>query len=711
MQPLKIFNIKRAITKVKYITEGHLVVVDEENTVRIFDLNELKLDGGFKVKLPKNRVFSNSVDISQNGEYLVFTIPKTNKAILWQVNTRKPSANLGWHKGEIESVAFDIQNKYVATGGTDGRAYIWNVKTGKMVGTLAPHADYVTAIGFSKNGYWCATGSYDKSISITNISSMQFAYKLRVHSTMVTKIKFLSNFKMVSGDKEGNILISDYTKGRVVKRVQKLPDIALDFTFDTDEKYMFATTKNKNIFLYDMQNYELITDKFIEVTSTITSIDFVPEMMYLIIGTVDGILYVYDILSDEKQLEKYIEQKKYADAYSLIEENPLLKNSITYSKLEKIWENLISKAQTLLEQGQKDVVKQILQPFLSVPSKRMFVQQLLKDFAEFDKFKMLVLKKKYPLAYSLANKYPSFKDTKYYKHMENEWKKVFNIARQLIFEKNKEDYVKQILMPFRGVAEKTPLIQALFNEKEIYKLLKQKLAKKDFTGFFELIHRYPFLADLDEYKEAINFGEKLLNIANESIKKGNYATVLKYVNILKDFPMYQKDAEEILHKANVLVNFMKYIANKEYDKVYKYVKQEPFLENVDDFKKLEDEWQKKVAIAEEYSAKGDVAHIIDSLKNYMKIEEKIPKITEIIKTAYLYQILEKLKSENLDNEVVQKAFNRYIKLFGLDPEIGDIIEFSKKAGYKLDFSNIQEGDNFNWLHEDNLPVDIFSESV
>jgi delta-aminolevulinic acid dehydratase/porphobilinogen synthase len=537
MQPLKIFNIKRAISKVKYTSEGRLVVIDEENTVRIFDLNAMKLDGGFKIKLPKNRIFANSVDISQDGEHLIFTVSKTNKAVLWKTSTKKPSANLGWHKGEIESVAFDIQNKYVATGGTDGRAYIWNIKTGKMVGSLAPHADYVTAIAFSKNGYWCATGSYDKAISITNISSMQFAYKIRAHSTMVTKIKFLNNFKMVSGDKEGNIIVSDYSKGRVLKRVPKLPDIALDFTFNTDEKYMFATTKNKNIFLFDMEKYDLITDKFINVTSTITSIDFVPEMMYLIVGTVDGILYIYDILSDEKKLKHYIEEKKYTEAYDLIEENPLLKNSTFYSRLEQIWENIVSKAHTFLEQGQKDVANQILKPFMSIPSKRMFIQQLLKDFAEFDKFKLLVTKKKYPLAYSLANKYSSFKDTKYYKHMENEWKKAFNMARQLIFEKNKEDYVKQLLMPFRGVSEKTPLIQSLFNEKEIYQLLKQKLAKKDFKGFFELIHRFPFLADLDEYKETLNFGERLLNAANENIKKGNYAAVLKYVNILKDFPI------------------------------------------------------------------------------------------------------------------------------------------------------------------------------
>jgi hypothetical protein len=291
----------------------------------------------------------------------------------------------------------------------------------------------------------------------------------------------------------------------------------LDFTFDAKEEYMFATTKNKNIFLYDLNKMDLITDNFIRVNSTITSIEFVSELMYLIIGTVDGILYIYDILAEEKLLNEFIEEKKYAEAYELLNENPILKNSSAFEHIESIWEKTFLKAQSFLEKSKKEIAEQLVKPFMSIPSKRMVIQSLFRDFAEFEKFKTLVIKKKYPLAYSLSNKYPTFKQTTYYKHMEKEWKKVFSVARQLIFDKSKEDYVKQILTPFRGVSEKTPLIQALFNQKEIYQLLKQKLSKKDFKGFFELINRYPFLADLEEYHQAIAFGEKLLNMAKELV--------------------------------------------------------------------------------------------------------------------------------------------------------------------------------------------------
>jgi len=705
MQPIKIFTIKKAISKIKYIQDDKIVVIDESNGVRIFDLDELKLDGGFKINLPQNRLFSDSVDVSQNGDYLALTIHKKNKAALWNIKTKKLHHLVGWHKGEIESVKFDNQNKYVTTGGTDGRTHLWNVQTGKIVGSLAPHADYVTSIGFSQNSLWCATGSYDKSISITNISSMKFAYKLRVHSSMVTKIKFLRNFKMISGDKDGNLVCSNYTQGKVIKRLPKLPDVVVDFCFDTKEKFMFASTKNRNVFLYNLETFELVSDQFIKLNSVITTMEFVPDLMYLIIGTNEGILYIYDVLSDEKQLEQYILDKKYGDAYNLINDNPLLKDSISYAHLEKIWENTINKVQKLLEKSQKETAEHLLKPFMSISSKRMFIQSLFKDFVEFDKFKQLVVKKKYPLAYSLASRYPSFKQTSYYKHMEKEFKKAFSIARQLMFDKSKEDYIKQILMPFRGVPDKTPLIQSLSTEKEIYKLLKQKMSKKDFQGFFELVNRYPFLANVDEYQKTIEFGEKLFNASKDALKKGNYSQALQYVTILKNFPMFEKQAKELEYEATILANFMKIVANKEYDKVYEYVQKEPFLEELDVYKELEQSWYDKISKAEVYSSKGDVKSILESLKHFMKIKEKLPKIGELIKAAYLYQLLEKLKTE-VPDEVIEKGFRNYIKVFGLDLEVSDLITLAKKSGRKLDFSNITEGDKFSW-YKKHIPYNLF----
>jgi len=424
-----------------------------------------------------------------------------------------------------------------------------------------------------------------------------------------------------------------------------------------------------------------------------------------VIATQDGILYIYDILSDEKDLDKFIEEKQYTQAYDLIAQNPLLKDSISYNHLEEIWQNTISKAQTLLEKGQKEVADQILKPFMGVPAKRMFIQSLFKDFAEFEKFKTLVVKKKYPLAYSLANKYKLFKQTNYYKHMEKEWKKAFTVARQLMFDKSKDEYIRQILVPFRGVPEKTPLIQSLATEKEIYKLLKQKFTQKDFKGFFELINRYPFLAEVDEYEKAMEFGEKLYNAANSALNSGNYSKVFQYTKMLEFFPTYSEKAKELNKEATILANFMKLIANKEYDKVYEYVASEPFLEEVEDFKNIEHQWELKINKAEEYSSKGEVKKILESLKHYMKIKQKLPKIGELVKTAYLYQILSKLKEE-VDDKLIEKGFRNYIKIFGLDLEISDLIALAKKSGRDINLTHLEEGNKMYW-YKGELKNNIF----
>ena len=706
MQLIKIFTIKKPIVKMKMVENNRLVVIDEENGIRVFNLEELKLESGLKINLPKNRIFGNGVDVANNGEYLALTIEGKNKIVLWNIKNKKLFKVIGWHKGEIESVAFDKKDRYVATGGTDGRTHLWNINTGKMVGSLAPHSDYVTAIAFTNNSLWCATGSYDKSISITNISSMKFAYKLKIHLAMVTKIKFIPNFRMISGDKEGHLVCSNYAKGNVIKRLPKLREMIVDFCFDINYKYMFASAKNRTVVLYSLETYEILREEFITTNSTITSLEFIPELFYLVIGTVDGIIYIYDLLADEKELDRLIDEKNYSEAYKLINENPLLKESISYSHLEKIWEHTLNQAQKLLENSQKESAEKILKPFMGVPSKRMFIQSLFKDFAEFEKFKQLVLKGKYPLAYSLANKYPSFKETKYYKHMEKEFKKVFAIARQLMFDKSKEEYIKKILMPFRGVSEKTSLIQSLLNEKDIYKLMKQRMAKKDFKGFFELVNRYPFLANLEEYKKTLEFGEKIKAEAEKNLKEGNYNKVLQYVSILDNFPIFAKELETLRKKATILANFMKLLANKEYDKVYEYVKKEPFLEEIDSFKELEEEWNRKIEEAELYSSKGDEKRVLESLKHYLKIKEKLPKIGQLVKSAYLYQLLEKLKTE-VDDEVIERGFKNYIKIFGLDLEVSDLITLAEKSGRKLNFRNLEEGDKINWYKKE-LPYDIFS---
>ncbi len=704
MQPIKIINLKAAVSKIRYIGEGRICVVDEDNTVRIYDLKEFKLVGGFRIKLPKNNVFSNETSISKNGNLVAIAVRGKHKVTVWDVNKKQLLYTLGWHKGDILSVDFDSEEKYLLSGGEDGRAYMWSMKTGKMVSSLPPHADYVTSVAFSKNSLWAATGSYDKSVCITNISSMGVSYKKRIHKGAVTCLNFLSKQKLISGDKSGEIALWNYAKGTVENRFIGMTDMIVSVVFDVNEKYMFVAAKgNKKIALYSLENNELITDSFIKVLEIPSELEYIAEFNYLVIGTVDGNIYVYDLYADEKKLISFVSSNDLSAAYELVIRNPFLKSTKTYELMEKKWEEILSKSQQLLERGEINAAKQILSPYLKVALKRNFIQSLINDFNEFEKFKNAVINKRYPLAYSIVAKYPFLKNTVYYKKMEDIWKQAFNKAKTLIMKKGSDEEVKELLKPFRGVTQKTPFIQSLFNQKQLFHLLSQKLAKRDFTEFFMLVNRYPFLSESEEYQKAVSYGENLLKKAYELLKKGEYKKVLHIAEMLKSFPNYKEEVKELEKQAKTLIEFHRLLAEKDLGKIEKFVYEHPFLEDNEDYKKLQKEWSEALEKAEKFASKGDISSIFETVKPYINIRVKAAKIGQILRSAYLNQILSLLakvlkgeKKETIQT-YLQKAVDNYIKLFGYDSEIEDLVQKANKLGMKIKIFHTNESNVLNWV--------------
>jgi tetratricopeptide (TPR) repeat protein len=293
--------------------------------------------------------------------------------------------------------------------------------------------------------------------------------------------------------------------------------------------------------------------------------------------------------------------------------------------------------------------------------------------------------------------------------MEETWKKIFNLAKKAVIEENNVEKARELLKPFRGVPDKTPIIQALFNEKQLYNLLNEKLSKKDFKEFFILIKRFPFLTETEEYKRAINFAKILNDNIKLLLKKGDYKKALNYAKILDNFPGYEEKAKEYKEKAQILMDFQRILATKNYHAIFEYVNMYPFLEDVNDYKLLLQEINDKLRVAEKYAAKGDVEGILESVGDLIKIKEYSLRIANLIKSAYLQQIIsllaEKLKGKKVDG-YIKKAIKNYINLIGYDLEIGDLIEKAKKLKIDIDLEGVSEGDIHNLLHR-KFPLKIY----
>jgi len=681
----RIINIKNPVFKIKVVQSGLIYVLDTLNTIRIFDEN-FKLKSGARIKMPAHNPFENTADISFGGNYLAIA-DKNKKTYIWDINKKAIKYKFGWHKGDVLNVSFDWEEKYLLTGGMDGRAYIWSLKVGRMLLALPPHPDYILSGGFSKNNLWAATGSYDRLITITNIASPNLNFRKKSHRGAVNKIKIFDKGIMISGDKTGELIKWDFRKGKILNRFANMADTVVDFDTDENQEFLFAITKEKRVYLYDFETGELLIQEFIKLSDFPTTLCYNKNNNYLYVGCVDGSIYIFNLLKEEENFKIYIQNNEYQKAYELIKSNPLLKRTEAYKKLENIWEKTLENIYKLLEAGKTEEAKKLFTPFSNSPLKRALFQNLLKDYGDFEKFKNAVIKKRYPLAYSLARIHPVFKQSVYYSQMEKEFKKIFNKARELI-KMGREDRAKELLKPFRGVSEKAALIQSLFSEKILYDLLKQKLGKKDFNGFFELINRYPFLSDTDEYELAMKYGENLKSKAEELLNKGEYQKAIQYAQILQEFPMYKENAQNIIQKAKTISNFLYHLASSDYDTIEEYINKYNYLENLEDYKRFIKKYKEMIEEAEQYALLGNVKLLKEKFAKFIKFKIIKNMLINLLKRAYLNQIITLFKEK--DTNKIIKSIKNYLALFGFDNEVGDIIKSAKKNGIKFNIENYEK---------------------
>jgi len=654
------------LTAARELKEGKVALLDASNAVRFFSLESLQLISGFKTSIKQNTQLSHGADTSEDGQYVAFSVHKEG-AVVYSSEQKKLLHHFKRHEGDVESLRINDRYHYLATGGQDGKTFVWSLETGRLVASLPHHSDFVTVIAFSVNGLWAATGGFDRRIWVTNLSSLSQRTVLRGHGSAITDLLFLKGQRLLSSDKEGEIIIWDYFSGKIVKRLKRMLSEIVSMSTTPDGRFLFVADKSGAVALYDLDNYEMISLRYMSYPKPVRKILYVIQSNLLIVGLDNGEVTFNSPLKETRLLEKLIEEERYGEAFELVEENPLLRYSKPYFRLESVWKEVYKKAIRLLEIGEAQRAQEMLEPFSTDAQKRLLMQQLIQDYKEFARFKTAVDGRKYTLAYSLAAQYPMLKENSAYKKMEQEWERLFARAKQLALQKGSDETIQELLKPFRGISSKSALIQTLIKEKEIYRLFMRLVQRKDYKKALELAKRYPSIKELDEYRKIERIAEMIEKKAVEHLEAGEFADAVRTAQQLLDFPEKKEIAEELISRANHYATALRSFAEKDYKAIYRMLEEYPYLEETDIVEKLENVWQKVIAQAERHSAAGDIPSLRKVFGTFLDIPQKRARIVSLFKSAYMEQI-ERLQKEGRTEEV-DRAVQHYMDLFGLDDEL------------------------------------------
>jgi hypothetical protein len=678
MEVVKSKSVTKPIILLKYYPEDNtLLVIDNETTVRFLDNDTLSVTDGFKAGIKHQSYRSNVVAYSQDKHYLATISEDEKESRLYSAKTKKLVAKVDRHHGDVSCVAIDPLNRFMLSGGDDGKNFAIDVKSGKLMFTLPSHIDTINDIAFSKNSNWVATASYDRKISVYNIVTMTPKDRLKAHAAPIMKIRFFQKNKLISVDKDAKAIVWNIHSAKVIARLQGIHDEVLQMVISDDEKFVFFGTTLGYILVYDLNTYEAISTRYIKITSPITAMEFDGEKNHLIIGTEDGFLMYYDIYEGLDRVKEFLQNKRFEAIQDETEKNPILKYTNIYDLVSNLWEKTLKKAKVALEAGDKNKAELMLNQFKDIPSKNKLIQKLFQDYAEYPKFVTMAKSGKLPLAYSLANSYPVYKDTKIYKALEKNWKTAFAQAQKMMLNPKTVQSAKDLLMPYRGISEKTKFIQELFTKSSVYSRFRESLSKKDFKIALELIKRNPFLSELPEFTTLMTFADNLYFKAHEALNKGDLHDATKFLSILKDFEDFKEEAVETLKDIEIKQKFYLAVKSNNISDAYDSMASSEDLQETPEGKKLQHQWNEDLSIANTYAVNGDVLGVQKALNRYLAISSKYMSLATIFSWCYISQ-LENAINTKKDQHSIEKGIRNYLSVFGETDQIDNLFETFKE---------------------------------
>jgi len=145
-----------------------------------------------------------SLAFSRNSQFLI--TGGTDRYLIWlniirgkQIRTLKtPSA--------INQVTCSPIDNLVVTAHNDETIRVWNLLTGQLIRTLDKHLGNVTTIAFSLDGRFLVSGGTDKNIFLWRIADGTLLQTLRTHSERVNRVAFSPDGKfLASAGDDGRI--------------------------------------------------------------------------------------------------------------------------------------------------------------------------------------------------------------------------------------------------------------------------------------------------------------------------------------------------------------------------------------------------------------------------------------------------------------------------------------------------------------------------
>ncbi|CAA9588718.1 High-affinity carbon uptake protein Hat/HatR [uncultured Synechococcales cyanobacterium] len=189
--------------------------------------------------------------------------------------------------GGILSVAFDLNNKLLATGGNNSEIHLRQFADGRQIFTLRGHTNWIWSVTFSPDSQILASGSEDRTIRLWDVRTGECLKTLQGHTSRVWSVAFSPDGQLLaSGSDDQTLRLWDVYTGQCLRTLAGDHKGIWSVAFHPNGNTIATGSGDCTVQLWDLstsQCYKVLQGH----TSAVFSIAFSPNGQFLVSGSED----------------------------------------------------------------------------------------------------------------------------------------------------------------------------------------------------------------------------------------------------------------------------------------------------------------------------------------------------------------------------------------------------------------------------------------
>lgn len=270
-----------------------IISASHDETVRIWDVATGNKKGWW--------YRSGVIAFSSDGRRIVsIEGPNRLSMKIWDgMTATQVGQDLIGHTGNINTVAFSPDNKFIISTSVDNTLRIWDANTGVQIGkTLKGHAGNVRFAEFSHDGKLIVSASEDRTVRIWNFNTgMLLLSPLEGHSKLLLFAMFSPNNRfVVSVSADCTMRIWDVINGtQVGNPLEGHTDTILSISFSKDSNSLASASKDGTVRVWDIHTGKLIGKSLVGHTFWVYSAVFNHDGSRIVSASADKTIRLWDV--------------------------------------------------------------------------------------------------------------------------------------------------------------------------------------------------------------------------------------------------------------------------------------------------------------------------------------------------------------------------------------------------------------------------------